>query len=45
MNEERIKERQIRNGKKRKAFSDWMEIVTEVILHSEAHGARWRKRC
>ncbi len=31
MNEERIKERQIRNGKKRKAFSDWMEIVTEVL--------------
>lgn len=31
MNEERIKERKIRNGKKRKAFSDWMEIVTEVL--------------
>lgn len=29
--EEKIKERQNRNEKKRKAFSDWMEIVTEVL--------------
>lgn len=29
--EKKIEERSVRNEKKRKAFSDWMEIVTEVL--------------